>query len=188
MFQFVACKKKVLNRGIAPDEFLAALVNWGKTAHADIFAPVTRDEIYMSVREVLGPFSPVGGPNHRRAVMLEVLRVLGGFESSWRWGAGVDTTNPDSNKPCTMEAGAFQVSGNSMDFDPSLKALVMTVAGTLNCDKFQEVTKANHPFAVEYCARLLRFTIRHHGPVKRLEIHPWLSRDAVKEFEAALAE
>ena len=188
MFRFVACKEKVLNRGIAPDEFLLTLVNWGKTAHEDIFAPMTRDEIYVSVHEVLGPFSPVGRPHHRKAVMLEVLRVLEGFESSWRWDAGVDTTNADSNQPCTMEAGAFQVSGNSMDFHPSLEALVMNVAGTLNCHKFQEVTKANHPFAVEYCARLLRFTTQHHGPVKHLKMHPWLSRDAVNEFEGALAE
>ena len=40
----------------------------------------------------------------------------------WKWQAGVDTTNPDSKTPCTEEAGIFQCSGNSMSFDPSLKA------------------------------------------------------------------
>jgi hypothetical protein len=42
--------------------------------------------------------------------------------------------------------------------------------------------KSNHPFALQYCARLLRFTTDHHGPVKRKEINPWLRRDAMAEL------
>jgi hypothetical protein len=33
---------------------------------------------------------------HRRAAMLEVMRVHAGFESSWNWKQGVDTTNRTS--------------------------------------------------------------------------------------------
>ncbi|KWT98380.1 hypothetical protein APY03_0515 [Variovorax sp. WDL1] len=113
--------------------------------------------------------------------------MLAGYESSWRWTAGVDTTNPDSNTPCTIEAGIFQVSGNSMNFDQSLKDLVRAAAGTLDCETFQAVTKANHAFAIEYCARLLRFTLKHHGPIRDKHIHQWLSKEAVAEFEKALA-
>ncbi|PNG49960.1 MULTISPECIES: hypothetical protein [unclassified Variovorax] len=183
---FVAAKKKVHNRGVAPDAFLDEIVAWAKTAPDDVFAPRPQHEIYSDVAPVLGPFTP-GDMRQRRAVMLEVLRVLAGYESSWRWTAGVDTTNPDSNTPCTIEAGIFQVSGNSMNFDQSLKDLVRAAAGTLDCETFQAVTKANHAFAIEYCARLLRFTLKHHGPIRDKHIHQWLSKEAVAEFEKALA-
>ena len=86
-----------------------------------------------------------------------------------------------------FRGGIFQVSGNSMGFDASLKALVQGVVGSLDCTKFQEKTKTNHAFAIEYCARLLRFTINHHGPIKHHHIHQWLSREAARELEAALA-
>jgi hypothetical protein len=184
---FVAAKRKVKNRGSAPDAFLNELVTWAKTADDAIFAPRQSHEIYSDVSPQLGPFKP-DDMIQRKAVMLEVLRVLGGFESSWKWDAGVDTTNPDSNTPCTIEAGIFQVSGDSMNFDQSLRDLTQTVAGTRDCSKFQQVTKSNHEFAIEYCARLLRFTLRHHGPIRDGHIHEWLSKDAVAEFERELTK
>lgn len=187
MAKFIACKKKVRNRGEAPDEFLAELVAWAKTAPDEIFAVRPGQEIYSDVAALLGPYPP-GDLTYRKAVMLEVLRVLGGFESSWKWGAGVDVTNPSSDKPCTMEAGIFQVSGDSMGFDASLKALVKATAGTLDCETFRKTTQQNHLFAIEYCARLLRFTTRHHGPIRDHHIDQWLSKDAVSEFKAALLE
>jgi hypothetical protein len=187
MTNFVACKKQVKNRGKAPDAFLLELVNWAKSAPDEIFAQRPGHEIYSEVAEQLGPY-PIGDLSYRKAVMLEVLRVLAGFESSWKWEEGRDINNPASDKPCTMEAGIFQVSGDSMGFDPSLKTLVQATAGTLDCQKFRETTKANHSFAIEYCARLLRFTIRHHGPIRDHHIDGWLSREAVAEFEAALRE
>ncbi|MGT2503561.1 hypothetical protein ACVOMS_27660 [Bradyrhizobium guangxiense] len=112
---FRATKQKVLNRGIPPDSFLDELIAWGRTAADDIFAPNENADVYSSVVEVLGPWQ---GPLHRRAGMLEVMRVLAGFESSWNWNAGVDTTNPTSTTPTTIEAGAWQVSANSMSFGP----------------------------------------------------------------------
>lgn len=114
--------------------------------------------------------------------MLEVLRVLAGFESSWDWNAGVDTTNPHSNTPCSEEVGILQCSGDSMDIDPSLKNLLRTVDGVTDCETFRATTKANHPFALEYCARLLQFTVRHHGPVRDHHIQLELRRDAMAEL------
>src|SRR4051795_6864525 len=106
---FRATKQKVLNRGIPPDSFLQELIAWGRAAPDEIFAPNQNADVYSSVVEVLGPWQ---GLPHRRAAMLEVMRVLAGFESSWDWNAGVDTHNPTSITADTIEAGAWQVSAN----------------------------------------------------------------------------
>ncbi len=176
---FHATKQRVLNRGIPPEGFLQELIAWGRAASDDIFAPNENADVYSSVVEVLGPWQ---GLAHRRAAMLEVMRVLAGFESSWRWDAGVDTTNPTSNTPTTMEAGAWQVSANSMNFGQELKALVRARVGSLDGIAFQRAMKRDHLLAMEYIARLLRRTVNHNGPVKRHEIDAWLRRDAVQEF------
>jgi hypothetical protein len=176
---FLACKHKVLNRGVPPDEFLNELVDWARLAPDEIFAPNDKHDVYTNVAADLGPLTDLP---HRKAVMLEVLRVLGGFESSWNWKEGVDTNNPTSNTACTEEAGIFQCSGNAMNFDPSLKTLLEKASGKTDCMTFKSVSKGNHQFAIEFAARLLRFTVNHNGPVKRKEINPWLRRDAVAEF------
>jgi hypothetical protein len=178
--KYKALKQKVLNRGIPSDEFLDQLISWGKQAPDEIFAPNTFTDIYSNIKTTLGPWE---GIKHRRAVMLEVMRVLAGFESSWNWNAGRDTTNPTSVTPETIEAGAWQVSANSMSFGKELKDLVLTQIGTTDGKAFQKSMKENHPLAMEYVARLLRRTTKHHGPVKRHEIDSWLRRDAVAEFE-----
>jgi hypothetical protein len=118
--------------------------------------------------------------------MLEVMRVLAGFESSWNWGEGRDENNSTSLTSETIEAGAWQVSANSMHFGKELKDLVLREVGTLDGDAFQKSMKENHTLAMEYVSLLLRRTIQHHGPVSRHEIDPWLRRDAVKEFETLL--
>src|SRR5262245_41441075 len=176
---FVACKQRVHNRGVAPDAFLNELVDWGQNAAEEIFQENDRFDIYSSVAEELGPWD---GALHRRAAMLEVLRVLGGFESSWDWNAGRDVTNPNSNTACTEEAGIFQCSGDSMNFGLSLKTLLVVASADGSCESFIKTTKMNHRFAIEYCARLLRFTTKHHGPVRDRHINPWLRRDAAAEL------
>ncbi|SHG98648.1 hypothetical protein SAMN02745157_0104 [Kaistia soli DSM 19436] len=181
---FNHCRAKVLNRGKPPVSFLEELVSWGAGAPEEIFLRNDRHDVYSSVRDELGPWTDT---LDRKATMLEVLRVLAGFESSWDWNAGRDTTNPSSNQPCTEEAGIFQCSGNSMDIDPSLRHLLQTVAARSDCDTFRAVMKANHDFAFEYTARLLRFTVNHHGPIKGKHVNPWLSRDAAGEFRQMLA-
>jgi hypothetical protein len=182
---FDATKQKVLNRGVPPDSFLQELVDWGKIAADEIFAPNTSlDDIYVAVVAVLGPWQ---GPNHRRAAMLEVMRVLAGFESSWHWNAGVDPNNPNEDDPATVEAGAWQVSADSMGFGPELRALVLDRAGSVDPTVFQQAMKRDHILAMEYIARLLRHTINHNGPVKRHEIDAWLRTDAVAEFQILIA-
>src|SRR5665647_2386115 len=110
---FVACRHKVLNRGQPPVAFLDQLVDWGVAAPNEIFTPNDKPDIYSVVKDELGPWA---NDLERRAAMLEVLRVLAGFESSWDWNAGRDVTNPNSNTSCTEEAGILQCSGNSMSF------------------------------------------------------------------------
>jgi hypothetical protein len=152
---YTAAKQDVANRGVPPDDFLDQLVAWGKQAPDEIFAPNNHSDVYSSVLAALGPWQ---GITHRRAVMLEVMRVLAGFESSWHWNAGRDTTNPTSVTPDTIEAGAWQVSANSMNFGQELKDLVLAKVGTLDGNAFQKAMKEDHPLAMEYIARLLRRT------------------------------
>lgn len=181
---FSATKQHVFNRGIAPDGFLIPLVEWGKAADLRIFVENDVADIYSSVFNVLGPWE---GVQHRRCVMLEVMRVLAGFESSWNWLEGVDRTNPTSNLPTTMEAGAWQVSANAMEYGQDLKDLVQKEVGTLSGNAFQVAMKTNRPLAMEFIARLLRHTTHHNGPVLRHEIDPWLRRNAVTEFQGLLS-
>jgi hypothetical protein len=181
---FIACKSKVHNRGTPPEAVLNEIIDWARNAPDEIFQANQVHDIYSNIVDVLGPWRSL---THRKAVMLEVLRVLGGFESSWKWNEGVDVTNPDSNTPCTEEAGIFQCSGNSMSFDTSLKDLLLQATGKTDCETFKTETKSNHKFAIEYCSRLIRFTVNHHGPIKHKKINPWLRRDAVAEFEGFLS-
>lgn len=168
----------VKNRGVPPPSFLRELVAWGKSAPPDIFEPNAVRDIYSSVYPVLGPYTDA---IHRRAVMLEVMRVLAGFESSWDWNCGRDTANPDSDTDEEIEAGAWQVSFDSRAFGADLQRISPD-----RPKEFQRQMKRNHALAMEYIARLLRHTTKHNGPVKRGEIHPWLQRRAVDEFAALL--
>jgi hypothetical protein len=174
-----ATKQQVFNRGSPPDSFLDELVAWGKTAPDDIFVAKPGADVYSSVFATLGPWR---GPGHRRAVMLEVMRVLAGFESSWQWNAGRDTHNPTSVTATTIEAGAWQVSANSMGFGQELRDLVLAKVGSLDGNDFQRGMKQNHVLAMEYIARLLRRTVNHNGPVKSHDMDPWLRNNAVAEF------
>lgn len=176
-------KSRVLNRGVPPDAFLAELIDWGRTAPAEIFAPRKDDQwevdVYTSIKPVLGPWESL---LHRRAAMMEVMRVLAGFESGWDWNCGRDVTNRTSVTPTTIEAGAWQVSGNSRAFGQDLRDLA-----PMDGNRFQRAMKIDHPLAMEYVSRLLRHTCRHNGPVLRHEIDPFLSREAVAQFMILLA-
>jgi hypothetical protein len=180
-----ALKSQVYNRGKPTDSFLDELIAWGREAPDEIFAPNAVYDIYSSVFDALGPYRTLA---YRRAVMLEVLRVLAGYESSWDWNEGVDTNNPTSITPETIEAGAWQVSANSMRYGEELRDLVIREAGTDDPNAFQAAMKSDHRLAMEYVARLLRRTTLHHGPVKRHEIDAWLKRGAVDEFLELLGQ
>lgn len=194
-------KKGVFNRGLPPDDFLTALVTWGTSAPDDIFSPrpappggLPDPDIYAHVKPELGPWE---GLEHRRAVMLEVMRVLAGFESSWDFAEGVDTTRLGPNSPENSEAGAWQVSYDSRYLAPELATLLKTNKVT-NGVEFQRVMKVDHRLAMEYVSRLMRNTWKHHGPLYKGEerlairrslrdpkysVYPWLSRSAVTEFQ-----
>lgn len=178
--RYQACLHPVDNRGEPPKEFLDELTDWASTASDDIFEESTRHDIYSELEDVLGPWQ---GLQHRKAAMVEVLRVLAGFESSWDWNEGRDTTNPASNTPCTTEAGIFQCSGDSMEHSRALRQLLKSTAGSDDCATFQATTKKDHVFALEYCARLLRITTGHHGPIKDGSLKRAVRRDAVAEFQ-----
>ncbi|HMH06294.1 MAG TPA: peptidoglycan-binding domain-containing protein, partial [Terriglobales bacterium] len=200
--QFVSTLAKVFNRGNPKPEFLQQLVDWGKTAPEAIFAdqPGNEKDVYASVITELGPFQDI---THRKACMLEVMRVLAGFESSWDWNEGIDTSRASADTPANSEAGAWQVSADSLAIGKDLKDLVQREVGTFDGVKFQKAMKSNHPLAMEYIARLMRHTRKANGPLykgnersifnppalrkEEQSIYPWLSRDAVAEFRAFLA-
>jgi hypothetical protein len=128
---------------------------------------------------------PWQGILHRRAAMLEVMRVLAGFESSWRRTDGLDLDKLNHGivpTAANAEAGAWQVSADSMGNAQELKDFIQSKVGSHDPLVFQRAMKRNHTLAMEYTVRLLRVTVRHNGPVKRREINTWLRRDAVEEF------
>jgi hypothetical protein len=147
------------------------------------FSPTPVFDIYSSVVGELGPYGFTG---HRKAVMLEVLRVLAGRETMWDWNHGVDTDKKVAKKSHNEEAGVFQVSADSMDLDKSLKDFAQETLGATDDTTFITGTKSNHRFAMEYAARLLRITLAHHGPILNRHIHPELSKAAVTEFRGYL--
>lgn len=180
---FNATKSPVLNRGEPPDSFLEELVNWGKTAPEEIFALNDEpDDVMNLIRPELGPWESI---EHRRAALMELMRVLAGFESSWNWNEGRDTTNPTEDNPETESAGAWQISWNSRNFGEELVKLADQYF-VHDGVSFQAQTKKQHVFAMEYAARLFRITCQHNGPLKRNEVAPWLNRDSVAEFMALM--
>lgn len=194
---------EVHNRGRAPEAFLMEMIRWAKTAPADIFEPNEHFDIYSKVRSELGPWS---GPLHRRAVMLEVMRVLALFESGCDWTEGVDTSRLGDDTPENAEAGAWQVSYDARRLDSSLKDWLIE-RGILTGILFQRKMKFDHPVAMEFAARLLRIDVKnperlHNGPLYRGDerliirkslreekhsIYPWLKRGAVEEFARHLS-
>lgn len=196
MSMFTHVYSKVHNRGIPPQSFIEKLVDWAREADKEIFSEEyhgTEPDIY----EDLHKHHPAMSGMDRRAVMCEVLRVLAGFESSWKWTEGRDWNNASSNTAATEEAGAFQCSANSVNFDKSLRyafnrwAMAFRRSSWVNADvsgvNFIRMSKEQPEYAIEHAARLLRFTIRHNGPVDRAEIYPWMRVEAVEEFARALA-
>ncbi|MEY2512011.1 MAG: hypothetical protein QOE26_2774 [Verrucomicrobiota bacterium] len=188
----------VFNRGRPSIAFLDELVAWAKKAPDEIFAPNTEADIYGKVKAELGPWE---SPLHRRAAMLEVMRVLAGFESEWDWTEGVDTSRLGNETPENSEAGAWQISYDARLLSPELKALLVA-KGIATGLRFQQVTKLDHPFAMEFVARLMRHNTKHNGPLykgaERLairkslrseeqSIYPWLRPAAMKEFMGLLA-
>jgi hypothetical protein len=193
-----ALNSEVLNRGVAPAKFLEEIIEVVKKADEWIFAVNHNKDIYTKVRPELGPYESL---LHRKAIMIEVLRVLALFESSCDWTEGVDTSKLEKDTPENAEAGAWQISYNSRHFSPKLQSMC-DEKGIDNGLKFQRSMKFDHKFAILYVMILLRFTTRHNGPLYKGEeraiirkslrgaehsIYPWLHRDCVQEFMGALS-
>lgn len=178
----------VFNRGIPPVDFLDALLNFGRSADPAIFAPNAAHDIYSSVEPYLGPWTV----QNRPAALLEVLRVIAGFESSWNWNQGVDTSNPASMANINQqETGIFQVSYDSVHLERNASTLLDCVERYIPQWKFfggQQLfidsMKSNHAFAIEYCARLFRINIDWSGPTIGRHMQPWLSKAAMAEFQS----
>lgn len=183
---FFATRVRVKDRGVPPESFLTELVAWGRSAPDEIFAQNSEpDDIYVSVREELGPYY---GVPYRRSVMLEVMRVHAGFESSWNWTEGVDQTNKSSLAHKTgQETGIFQVSFDSEWIENGKMKPFAQAKGITDVDSFIPKMKSDHALALEYYARLVRINVKWAGPIVRREIHPWLSRASVNEFANLLS-
>lgn len=202
--RFLAALKPVLNRGPDDDDdrsrlkaFLCEMVEWARNAPDEMFEPNDRADIYGKVKAELGPWI---GPLHRKAAMLEVMRVLAGFESSWNWKEGVDTSRLGADTAENAEAGAWQVSYDARNIAGELQSLLIA-RGVHDGITFQQKMKFDHRLAMEFVARLMRFNTKHNGPLykgderlsirsslraEKHSIYPWLSRDAVAEFESNL--
>lgn len=159
-----ACKTKISNRGSPPDSFIKELIEWAKKEPASTFETNTNYDIFSLVGEKLGPLDT---PHRRKAAMMESIMVLAGYESSWKWNEGRDTTNSNHDTCSNEEAGIVQTSYDSNGFSPKLKSLMRDKCGSDDCQTFIKCSKSNHEFALSYTANLLRLTTRHHGPLIR---------------------
>jgi len=185
-------KSKVANRGAPPDAFLDEFIQWIKCAPEEIFAPNNDPEdVFLRLAPLLGPWK---SPAHRRAALGVAMIKLGGLEASWKWNEGVDITNRTSMANIRgQETGIFQVSFDSLDLDDikgtgdDLHQCVMKYCGALDVHIFIDRMKSNHPFALEYGARLLRNNFYWDGPIKRRELDKWLSNEAVDELIALIS-
>jgi hypothetical protein len=201
-----ALKTPVDNRGEAPDSFLTDLITWAKGQAGsgnEIFAPNTVPvDIYAVIRSSLSSVHGRDGTGaliygwdsllHRKAALLEVMRVHAGLESSWNWKESVDRTNQTSMRNVTgQETGIFQVSFDSLDLGHGALKPFAKAHGIDTVEKFIPAMKTDHALALEYYARLVRVSIAWAGPILRHThdcIYPWLSRTAAAAFQNILAQ
>lgn len=183
---YIACHQAVSQQHTnPPSSFLDQVIDAINPLPDDVFGENSRHDIYAVMLGSLGPYT---GLLHRKAVMCEVLRVEAAFESDWNWNEGVDITNHHSMTHIEgEETGAFQVSADSMVKDSSLKDCVRNALGSIDPITFINGMKRDHRLAVEYCARLLRFSTTWCGTIN--DAHKVIAharRDAVAEFQTFL--
>ena len=178
----------VANRGSAPIGFLNQVLVWGEN-EPDITFTLRKDDaeetdIYTVLRKL---FSKEDWTSlvRRKCWMMEVLRVLAGFESSWKPNTGADTTNPAERDAETFSAGLWQISYNSRGFGQDLRDMLV-VYGIHNGAQFQQMMKTNFTFAARWAARLFRHTIRHNGPLRDHHVDAYLKVNAVDEWQSLL--
>src|SRR5262249_39794613 len=118
----------------------------------------------------------------RKAVMLEVLRVLPGHESMWNWNQGVHATKKGPKTSHNEETGVFQVSADSMDLNKALKDFVQATIGATDDATFIARMKSDHKFAIKSAGRLVRANMAGTGPISGRRINGDLKKPAVTEF------
>lgn len=183
---YIACHQAVSEQhSNPPNSFLDQLIDAMDPLPDQVFEKNDNHDIYSVMLGSLGPYT---GLLHRKAVMCEVLRVQAGFESDWNWNEGVDVNNENSKAHKEgEETGAFQVSWDSMAFDKSLKDCLDRLAGGHDVLTFIDKMKSNQALAVEYCARLLRFSTAWCGTINDArKVIAHVRRDAVTEFQSFL--
>lgn len=167
---------QVPNQGPPPDSFIAGLVAFGMIAGDYVFAQNPNED------DIMGIAQPVLAPNgwtgiqQRRAGLLTALLYDGMFESSGVWTTGVDMeSGAGTSRPQKQwEAGAWQVSQNSITLDVpfgsssplgTLSALVAAhCGGATDPATFQAAMKADKMLACLYAAWLFRFDTEWSGP------------------------
>lgn len=180
---------KVYNRGAPPASFINGIIGWGRRAHLELFEQNRcQFDVYDLAKPVLGPWRSI---LHRRAVMCEILRVLGMLESSGNWGEDFDVSSKAEREgpEDVRSAGAFQISYDSRFQSPTL-ATYLRGSRVLDATEFRRRTRSDTDFACDYTAHLLRITFKHNGPLVRSSINatnknsvlPWLSVKAVDAF------
>lgn len=202
--QFAATLAMIEGRGRPPVSFLEELVAWGKIAPAEIFAPNhVANDAYTVIKSRLGtqqgndasgtPLYVWEGLLHRRAAMLELMRVHAGRESSWKWNEGDDKSARPNRPAKQLETGIFQVSSDSEGLDSEEGVNIMEqfakARGIDTPEKFIPAMKAGHPLAMEYYARLVRVSIAWAGPLIRHNadsVYPYLNRGSMREFMGLL--
>lgn len=158
------CQTSIYNRGAPPAAFLSEAIEWAKGADPAIFQENPNTDIYSLIGAKFGPLDSL---KKRKAAMIEALTVLAGYESSWGWTEGRDISNGNLDSCSNEEAGIFQTSYDSNGFSPKLKDLMRQSCASDKCPAFITCSKMNHKFAFDYTATLLRYTLRHHGPIIR---------------------
>jgi hypothetical protein len=181
------CQYKVHNRGTIPKWFIDDVIAVANKTPDWVFAENSNDDIYSSIKPQLGPWKSL---RHRKAAMVNVVLVAAGFESSWDYGADRDKSASNTSS-CTREVGILQSSGNSNHFSKSLGAYQQEVCNSTACDGFRACSKAPNAnfqkeFPVGHFMRLVRFTIKHHGPLASKKINPWLKKSCVSAIEKKL--
>ncbi|MDR3405133.1 MAG: hypothetical protein P4L99_21745 [Chthoniobacter sp.] len=184
---FLAAKQPIGHGHAAPsDDFLRTLVGWAEREPDALFAPndhLGDRDIYNRLALILGPWTSI---QHRRAAACEFLRVLAGDESDWDWKAGRDTT-AGAESPEQMEAGAFQVSYDSIHLGNDL-IIFLDANGIFDAADFQARIKTDPVFDLRYTFRLCRDATRWDGPINRGWVTSQVNRQAVAEFLTALAQ
>jgi hypothetical protein len=164
------------NRGVPNRAFVEELYRIFLQLPDSDFAVNPKTDIYSVIASKLGPWR---GLVHRKAAAFEAMVVLAGRESSWNWNEGRDLSAGNTSSE-TEEAGAWQTSFNARHFDAIARQMAMGMSGK---DYIKEA-KADHEFSARFTWRVLRNTIRHHGPVLRGEILPYIDPARVVKLEA----